>query len=1294
MNTTFYTQTPNFSSSSSSDVDPRTRLFSFNYTLAALNGNDRMGPGLTLSMSYNPSSPNDYWSLGKGIELSLTVYDKNNGSLNLSTGEVYKINDTGSAPVILQQKIPSVIFTRIDAYNYRVIDKNGNVTFLKDLLQNGVLHTVQLSSPLGFGLTLNWKNSNSGYLLSSVTDNNNKTLCSLTYDSTVTTFTAFPDTTERYDISMSKTNGYMTSFYHSELGPESPWQLFYNDVGMGNGLQTLYKMQTPTGLTKEVIYNYGSNTGVIHFPESAGLPPLPAVTRLTVSPGQGQPDMITDYYATVGNNDSASAFPDYLGYDYKLGSGWSPQSDYLYGEYDPDYTYQTIIRQAACDGQNEIISTYIYNNYHLLISVITVQGSSTHRLISKYYLDDYPYKPFDELPAQYQFPQLQAETWTNSEGGSWQENTGYEYDINGNLTKQTTLCDDAGLPTDQSTMVTKAYYSADGENDSPDKFTGCPKDPWGFTHWVKYQVTVPPVLDGYTDVPTRTTFHRYQSLNTLEGSPATTATLPAQETLQSSDSKSSTTLMNEIFSFDDNRDSSTFGRITCQTNTVFDTEGHGYTQTTVPEWEIDASTVTCTHILTTHDGFTKSSTLSKSSYTGRVISAVDNLKNTENYYYDTLGRLKSASHNAGTDYESDLSLTYTLAVASDSSVTEISTVIRNETTGVIKQIFFDGMGRPISTQQNGADFNLPETMFETSSVVYDAWGRLASKRMSDVSYDGKIYTYYSSSVNAQYDNWGQEKSVVSSEGSTQINYFDPVNRYELSQVKSTDGTLILGSTKTEFTPQGTPFKQTVRDKDDQSYATTGYEYDGLGRLRKVTDPLNHVTSMTYDLFNRVQEKLLPNNSVISCTYVPFSPGNVPQTISMNGGVVGSRDIDGLGRCKGMTCGGRYASTQFTGSDMAPYSTTDAAKNTLNYTWVPELNNVPDTIIGTDIKQSFIYDKPTGRLYSAQEQNSRNITYSWYASGFTNDQVFSDSQSADVDIKQSWSLMGLTMGYQDIVGNKTTLGYDQYGRYQTTLDPLVSSTVYYDPIGRLYKQECTSGADELVTELILDDFSREQQRTISTSSGETLTVVQTFYKNDQLHTRTTTLGDETLRDETFVYDDCNRLSNYTCSGSNLPVDAYNHAITALDFEIDDYNNIKQCITTLADSSQDTAWYHFENTQDPCQLTSVTHSLSALYPDSITLSYDDNGRMTTDEAGRILTYDSAGRLLTISGSDGNSSYGYDALDTLVTQSINGNDTRSLYYLGSKLLTEVHTEQEQLSRYIPGTFGTIAVSDEPTN
>ncbi|WP_340617724.1 hypothetical protein [Xenorhabdus entomophaga] len=188
---------------------------------------------------------------------------------------------------------------------------------------------------------------------------------------------------------------------------------------------------------------------------------------------------------------------------------------------------------------------------------------------------------------------------------------------------------------------------------------------------------------------------------------------------------------------------------------------------------------------------------------------------------------------------------------------------------------------------------------------------------------------------------------------------------------------------------------------------------------------------------------------------------------------------------------------------------------------------------------------------------------------------------------------------------------------------------------------------------------------------------------------------THRDEVFIYDERNRLTNYTCTGSALPVDAYGNEIRALDFTLDIYSNITDCVTTLGGGNTiDTTKYWFDNPDDPCQLTSVAHSLTSHYPANIVLAYDNNGRMTTDETGRTLTYDEAGRLSSISGSDGNSLYGYDALDQLVMQSLNSTETRELYYHGNRLANEVSVEQNQFTRFIPGAWSTSAVSDESLN
>lgn len=95
MSANYYSQTPNFVSASSEDVDPRTRLFSFQYTLGQLIGNNAMGPELNFTLSYSPTSATDYYDFGIGVTPALTIYDATNGQLLLASGESYRVD--GSA---------------------------------------------------------------------------------------------------------------------------------------------------------------------------------------------------------------------------------------------------------------------------------------------------------------------------------------------------------------------------------------------------------------------------------------------------------------------------------------------------------------------------------------------------------------------------------------------------------------------------------------------------------------------------------------------------------------------------------------------------------------------------------------------------------------------------------------------------------------------------------------------------------------------------------------------------------------------------------------------------------------------------------------------------------------------------------------------------------------------------------------------------------------------------------------------------------------------------------------------
>ncbi|KFC07448.1 hypothetical protein GTGU_01832 [Trabulsiella guamensis ATCC 49490] len=1289
MTQSYTTQTPNFISSGSSDVDPRTRLFSFDCTFSSVKANNGMGPEFGITVGYNPTSDSNYWALGKGMAFNLTLYSKKTGDLMLSSGESYKVNDSGSVPVILQQKIKTVNFVRVDSNNYRVTERNGTVTFLRNIFGNGIFYPEKIATPLGRVMTLKWGNSNMGPVLNTIVDDDNVTYCNLTYVSGNTTLEFYPGQQESFTITLAMLNGYLTTITHSELGSKTPWTLKYQDVGMGNGLQTLTEITTPTGLRKTATYNYGQKTGLMRFPQAAGLPSLPAVTQLKVSPGQGQPDMVTQYSATENNSDSTNAFPNYLGYGYRYGSGWNKDADFMYGSVDPDYTYRTYVTQTGTDGGNSIKTTYIYDNYHLLKSTETVQGATRHLVEMKYYLDDYPYKNFDSLPEQFQFPKRQSESWSVN-GATFKQNTSYEYDAHGNLTKQIDLCDDNGNAAAYSTVTTSEFYSAQGESDSDDKSTGCPADPNGFVRWMKRQVVTPPAIHGYS-VPARTSLYRYKSVATRSGMPVSTAVLPAQETHKASDvGSSSQNLLTREVSYDENTGSANFGRPLQQKATIFDNSGKGYTQQLDYTWAHDSASITETQKLTTHDNHATTTSQSHSRFTELPLSTTDELGNVVKMTYDSLGRPLTQVANPGTEYESKQTWQYELALA-DSKVTTIATT-QTDSKGNCLKIMHDGMGRPFQQWRNLQAAGKPDDWRNVGQAFWDAWGRQKEIIENDFADPDKTTASFSVTTQGQFDDWGQNIKDILSTGQSISAVWDPVKRNKITQLLSSDGHLKLGSARVEVDDRNLPVKETLLNKDGNAYAETHKEYDGLGRLRKEIDPLNRVTTYTYDPFDRVSSKTLPGGAVQTWTYAPFSQEALQTTVSLNGRVMGSQTFDGLGRRTQFSCGGRTEKAAYSGVNTVPDTTTSAANQQQNYSYIKQLGNAMKTLSGSKITQSFTYENSTGRLLTASENGSQSSSYTWLASGELQQESMSN-QGTSRQAKYTWTLQGKPLSYTDVAGNTTTMEYDQYGRITSVTDPLVSVHLERDTAGRVIKQAVKSlhNADSMTTTLTLDEFGRETSREITPHSGDKMTIAQTYYINNLLQSRTVQLGAKTLRTENYYYDERNRLIKQTCSGSELPVDGYGQHYTQLDFVLDVYSNITSCVTLLSNGQKDTCTYHYNNANDPCQLTSITHTLTSIYPTNISLEYDANGRMTKDEAGRTLSYDESGRLVSISGNGGSSTYGYDAFDKLVWQKLNNNETRQLYYLSNRLMNEVCPENNNNTRYIPGAWGTSAVSDE---
>jgi len=1325
MSANYYSQTPNFVSASSEDVDPRTRLFSFQHSLGQLIGNNAMGPEFTFSISYSATTDVDYFDLGIGITLPLTIFDASSAQLSLASGESYKVNMSVNPPIIEQNKMRTFDFIQTTvadgSIGYRVTEHDGSVTDLSEY-DEGQFVPIKMYTPLGYSLNFNWVSISRGWVLDSISDDrdpSNPPLLKFDHDYGKLTF--YPGSTEEYTLKLTKENGYLTNISHSGL-PEGDWQYHYKDIGMGNGLLTLFETQSITGLLKTVTYNNGLMDGLMLFPTESGQDALPAVTELVISPGFGQPDMVTTY-----TPDSTQGFPNYLGYDAPQGGSWDPSTDYSLTLIGQEYSYSTILTQKDSDGQ-EIVTTYTYNNFHLLSKVEVTQGDTYYAAETKYYADawqeDNPNTTFDALPAQYQYPLTQTLTWRDS-SGSRSELTQYQYDDFGNLTQQ---IDPDGTQTDYE------FYSADGEADSADGYTGCPADANGFANLVKSKKVTPAPSD-YDDVPVRVTYYRYDSLAALDHMPMTTSIVKVKESLvklAGDDKQPLTTLDTEYYS--DDKKSFKYGHLSAKNIAVYSTDSTGstsYTTTQAHDYTLTDMVLESTVVITSFDNFSLTGVMARSCYSGKLISLTNFNGTPHTYYYTPSGHFDHMyAHEGDSEYERTARADYTMETDDSGNVTTLSTTITNYN-GNASRLNYDSYGRVISLEKSAAD--LTDDGFSTILTrKYDSVGRILYEAVTD-SYINDVGSVLSAAVNikTRYDDWGRpcaheffsdsdnpDASVYltrvlqfSSVGNTISKKFQSANGKTASNVLITLNNQAIPESVTQFDPAG------------NVYSTTQSYYDGLKRLRKSVDQLDRVTLYEYDDFDRVYKSTYADGTVVTRVFAPQFSHEMVTTITVtdvdgNSYLMGSREIDGLGRVKNSTVGGRYESYTYNGSTLDPEIFTDSLNRVFTYEYDPMLENALNSITAqgneTETQQGYTYFKNSGFLDTVTETGQQTDSYTWHSSGSISTQKIANSLGSKTPV-YTWSVMNKPVSYTDISGNALWLDYNLSGKDAckpcTISDPAVTVTFAYDEFGRLYTQtaQSVSESTELVTEIIYDDYSREHIRTIKPDHGESIIITTEYYENNQVSGVKVEQGTETLSDNQYYYDSRNRLHRHDCSGSSLPKDGYGQTFTSQVFEYDCLNNFKTCTTVSSSGATDIATFTYINNNDPTisinnndptmyinnndptQLTAIEHQGNPAYPPVINLSYYDDGQLKCDEAGRTLTYDASGRLFSIESTDGEqSSYGYDGLHNLVFQSING-EQQYLYYRGAQLVNQVRQSEQQQDRIISGLSGTAAVSQE---
>lgn len=1298
-NNSFYSSAGNFTSALNSSVDPRTGLYNVNLPLVKLPANSLVGPSLSLNLLHNPLSTVNI-GFGKGFFLNLSQYNKDKGQLQFSTGEQYRV---GSDNQVKQQKLKNFIFTKLNEDDtYRVVHKSGIKEHLS-LLNNNIYVATEISSGDGRSLTLKWDAQFSPGRLTQVTDNDDNILCSIVYpdgESATTRFTLLPKVAElSRTITFIFRNELLIGVNDDAIDPALAWEFKYDDVGPKRCYRVITEIKTSTGMTEKVVYDSAEG---MEFPQKAKQPALPRVHQHVITPGCGQPNVTTTWKYTQEN---------YLGKNANF-EHWQPDTDHMLNILIRDYHYGSTEESTNDDGNVLSAVTRRYNSYHLLVSETTVRDGKKHAKETEYHAQ--VDVEFDKQPVQYALPKKQTETWSHEDDATNSHSTvtNLEFDGDGNPVRH---------QSPDGTVTEYTYYPSAGDGDA------CPADPHGFVRYQKMKTVTPPKTSG-NEAVSQTKFV-WQKVDALRGSGYTVA--QKSKELIKGNSHSSTTNIYHT----DHKAPAIYGRVrsqqsifipdTSKTETIF-TKSRNFTYT------IDPKSNTFTHKteFIGHDGLTTTESQVRNVWTGQMQAQRSSTGVEIRYDYDKLGRIIRRTVCPGSDYENSSKWEY---VMSEDGLHTIET----DHDGNATKSSFDFSGRILSQHRFDTE---KKVWYEVSSSAHNSLGEVVSRTVSDW-HTGTAKTgrdHFPLTADIAYGGWGEKKTISFSNDKKQHQDFDYIQRTQKAFEEGGKDAqrLISASITKEFDKlTGRLIKTTVTDGLGKVSNSCQYTWDGVGRLFEEKDVLGQITKRTYDNFGRVTMQTVADGTILSRTYAAHSPGKLVSfhcvipfyitskkvgckvrytacalnfvklfqvtSISVTGQDadgknktwhLGTQKFDSLGRVTESNSGGRKTLYTYEGALAKPTVVTLPSGKKVNYTYIPELGNVVRSIRTDDITQTFEYDKVSGQLLKASESKAE-IQYAYANDGrlvketFINDGLTKEAQHVK-------TLKGTRVTYVDVNGKRTEHTMNTHGQVTRIDDDKLTVDFTFDALARIStKTVCDkSSKSKLITKLEYDGFGREIKRSVSDQNGLTLTIIQTYTVNGLVATRTTQKKDVVIRDEQFNYDKRNRLISYKATGEYLPTDSYGNRISGQNYQFDALNNLTFVRTIFPDSSTNEATFHFENADDPTQLTSVTNEHKDSihgYPDRIQLKYDSEGRMTTDESGRELSYDTLGRLQTVTPTNSRKSiYGYDAKNRLIRQELDNKSKRSLYYRDTELVNELSTEEKGESRFIKSGHTSLGI------
>ncbi|KAI0878580.1 hypothetical protein GGS24DRAFT_517731 [Hypoxylon argillaceum] len=1250
MTSSIHSQGFGFGSFMQEGVDPRTGQFTATVTVYEAPSEVRNCPSLKLSLSYNPLNQKDV-GLGTGWAFNLSGYYHREPSphrtLSLSTGERFQVTETASVLFVNDQKLKSFQFKKRAKDEYEVALKSGQVEVLSNA--GGTYDTtvpITLYAANGRSLGLTWKRVGEQPRLSEIHDGS-QCLFKIKYLDARVHMIRSPGTGQASTLTAKLRNNRLMEISLPPEGAETPsWKFAYETCGQ---ITCLARVKSPAGLVEDVTHNPTGH----QLPDGAPYKTIPYVVSHTQRPGGQQPPIKTTYSFSARN---------FLAY--AAGFNWKEGQDNLYRAR-ADYQYTS---EVTVEGGPRL--KYTYNKFHLIASTEQRKGTKQVTQAITYHLVEGA--AFQDQPAHYQLPKTTQTTYQDgSSGATRAESTQHDFDDWGNLIREV-------LPS--GIVTTRTYYAAGGEEardpDTDRVRVLCPADPRGFQRYVK-AVEVTPAITPY-ETPTRASHHTYCQLPTATGAPVGYF-VAANQSEQLCDGRSVARVELAYVNEPAGRD---HGRIQQQVASV------GGQVATVSSWAYNypaganAERIFIETIQRTGHGGRRAGdeSTSYSLSSGLTVDHVAPDGARVSFQYDALGRLVQSTASPGTPYEAVRRQEYAFLEGEAGQCMAVT-----DAKGVQTRYISDGLGRirRVERQDDDGQSTAGEPYNGTFHTVqersYNALGQAATTTEIDWfrTNTGDVVEQRRSR-SFEYDDWGK---VCRESQDGRLATLTVTNPITLTTTVGVEGE---GRPETQFDLSGLPTHKRLIKTDGTISNEMKYAYDGIGRLVKEEDGLGHTKEYRLDCFDRVIATILPGGRETRVEYAPYSIANLPISMSMNGSILAEQFFDGQGRAERIMCGGRTTIRTFEGNEPRPSQIITPRRDRQVFAYESALDHslkalrtrseiidYDDGSLDSNTSNAYERDLQSAAVVRCENRNTAE-SYRYLPSGLLEKHTTQFRKEGEVQSAEAtYSMCGKLQSYTDVHGRRHEVQYDEFGRPSRLQLGNLQMVLDYDAAGRVRERHAWKEGDTLglTTAMAYDDFGREIERTARRGQLTVYRLRQTYGKIGLIDTREVVDGDGNLsRRECFQYDCQNHLVDYSCEGSDPPVDGKGRGVRRQRFTFDNWDNITEALTEFTDRSANTATYSYDSSHDATQLMCITNTHPE-YPPQIDLAYDGNGCLTRDERGQILEYDGMNRLRTVRHADGQvlCQYEYDANGKLVRQTQPGKPDRRLYYLGDSIAAE---------------------------